>query len=527
MIDKIIVTNGAALQAKYGTAGLAKVKKAVGALVAADKKRGIISLLVYLDSAADMKKFKGPAVTNASNCRQNKVAIDAIFKSANPEYLMILGAPDVVPHQDLKNPAFAGTGDPDTEAWGDLPYACDAPYSRDIATFKGPTRVVGRLPDLTGAKDPAHILALLKTAETYQSRPPKDYQNYFGLSTHSWLKSTELSLSEIFGNASAMHVAPPRNNPQTAAKLAPIAHFINCHGASVTPEYYGEKAGSMPISLTSLGIKKKIRPGTVATAECCYGAELYDSETLDLPLPISQHYLAQGAYGFFGSTTIAYGPADTNGVADLITQYFMLSALGGASLGRAALEARQRYVKQAGELDPIDLKTLGQFNLLGDPSIHPVKQESASSVPKGIAKKEAIQLERLGRRTKLREEGEQLKSKATAAKPAKGTKSPTVKKVLANIAQTAGIAKDTNFAAFSVTAPKLPGMAKNSKMNPVASRYYVAVTEPKGQNTKKKSRPPASTAIVVREVGGKIREYRIYAGKSWAPIATARKGPKT
>ena len=31
--------------------------------------------------------------------RQNKEAIDAIFRSANPEYLMILGAPDVVPHR--------------------------------------------------------------------------------------------------------------------------------------------------------------------------------------------------------------------------------------------------------------------------------------------------------------------------------------------------------------------------------------------------------------------------------------------
>jgi hypothetical protein len=27
-----------------------------------------------------------------------------VFKSLNPDYLMILGAPDVVPHQDLDNP---------------------------------------------------------------------------------------------------------------------------------------------------------------------------------------------------------------------------------------------------------------------------------------------------------------------------------------------------------------------------------------------------------------------------------------
>src|SRR4029453_14340311 len=105
--------------------------------------------------------------------------------------------------------------------------------------------------------------------------------------------------------------------------------------------------------------------GAGAAVECCYGAQLYDSVTLSLPLPICQRYLIQGAYGYFGSSTIAYGPEEGNGAADLITQYFLLAILDGASLGRAALQARQQFVQQTGELDPVDLKTLGQFNLLG------------------------------------------------------------------------------------------------------------------------------------------------------------------
>jgi len=44
----------------------------------------------------------------------------------------------------LTNPAFDDPDDPDKFAYGDLPYACDTKYSRDIATFKGPTRVVVR-----------------------------------------------------------------------------------------------------------------------------------------------------------------------------------------------------------------------------------------------------------------------------------------------------------------------------------------------------------------------------------------------
>ena len=43
--------------------------------------------------------------------------------------------------------------------------------------------------------------------------------------------------------------------------------------------------------------------------------------------------------------------------------------MAGASTGRALLDARQRYVRETGALTPVDLKTLAQFDLLGDPSL--------------------------------------------------------------------------------------------------------------------------------------------------------------
>jgi hypothetical protein len=308
MDDKVIVSNHAALMAKYGRAGVVKIRKAIAGLIAADAKRGIISRLVYLDSAAAMKKLHGRAVNDRTSARQNKQAIDAIFRATNPEYLMILGAPDVVPHQDMSNPAFDPPDDPDKYAYGDLPYARDVPYSRDVASFKGPTRVVGRLPDLTGAREPAHLLPLLAVAERYQSHDVTDYGKYFGLSTQSWRKSTEQSLFNVFGNSAALTLAPPKGPRHPASHLAPLAHFINCHGGPSDPDFYGERGKSQPISLTSDAIKGKIKSGTVAAVECCYGAELYDSVTLSLPLPICQRYLIQGAYGYFGSSTIAYKP---------------------------------------------------------------------------------------------------------------------------------------------------------------------------------------------------------------------------
>ena len=89
--------------------------------------------------------------------------------------------------------------------------------------------------------------------------------------------------------------------------------------------------------------------------------ELYDAETLSIPIPICQSYLAQGALAYLGSTTMAYGPAEGNGSADLLTQFFIIQLLAGASVGRAALVARQEFVAQTGQMDAIDLKTLAQF----------------------------------------------------------------------------------------------------------------------------------------------------------------------
>ncbi len=44
----------------------------------------------------------------------------------------------------------------------------------------------------------------------------------------------------------------------------------------------------------------------------------------------------------------------------------------GASTGEAALKARLQFIQLLSIADPTDLKTLAQFSLMGDPSLHPV-----------------------------------------------------------------------------------------------------------------------------------------------------------
>src|SRR5687768_16929747 len=104
MTTKIIDTNESALKAKYGSAGLKKIDAGVKKLIKADKARGIETRVIAVDNAAAMKKVKGKAVKMASSPKQNKDAIDKVYRASLPDYLMILGAPDVIPHQDLRNP---------------------------------------------------------------------------------------------------------------------------------------------------------------------------------------------------------------------------------------------------------------------------------------------------------------------------------------------------------------------------------------------------------------------------------------
>lgn len=505
MDDKIIVSNRSALATKYGAAGLAKIVKAIRTLIAADAKRGIKSRIVYVDDASAMRRLHAHPVTEHTSAPQNKRAIDEIVRRTHPDYLMILGSVDVVPHQDMRNPLFDPADDPDKSALGDLPYACDQPYSRDVARFKGPTRVLGRLPDLTGAKNPTHLLALLATAAQYRSRKVADYRKYFGLSTYSWRKPSALILVNVFGESDNLTLSPPRGPGHSAKRLAPLSHYINCHGDSADPNFLGQQGHVRPKALTSNSIAHKIKRGTVASVECCYGAQLYDSIALAGPLPICQQYLGRGAYGYFGSTTIAYGLKKGNGAADLITQYFLSALLEGRSLGSAALIARQRFANEVTELDPMDLKTLAQFNLLGDPSLHPAIVESPANPPSNVNAERSSRQKRRERRAKFGSMGTFLQvTKPTASRKVKvRRRSNAVQQVLTNIGREAGIDPGKKFTAFAVKVP--PGARqRRAPAGPLASRYHVAVYK-KGKRAQERR-----VAVVAKEVNGRIIDYRIY-----------------
>jgi Peptidase family C25 len=369
--DKVIITNLGALKEKYDER-FGRIEQAVQRIIAADQKRGLDTKLVALDSEADMAAVHGEAVKEKEDQGAVKKAVDALFNAYEPDYMMILGAQDIVPHQDLKNPAYDPGGDDDKVVPSDIPYACEAAYSKEPGDFVGPTRVVGRVPDLVRSSDPAYLVSLLGTSARHKTRPRSEYQKYFSVSAEVWKASTALSLTKIFGSSASMATSPPKGPSWKNAELGRRVHFINCHGSPDDPNFYGQRGRSYPIAHTAKKLVNKIMNGTVIAVECCYGAQLYDPADADMQPGICSTYLRDGAYGFFGSSTIAYGPSEGNGQADLICQYFIEEVLDGASLGEATLKARHRFAQAYTHVDPTDLKTMIQFHLFGDPSVHPV-----------------------------------------------------------------------------------------------------------------------------------------------------------
>ena len=451
-INKVIVTNAKALIAKYGKGGYGQIGTALKLLIDADAKRGLVSKVIEVDSKSAMSPYGAPVAT-ATNSRAAKAAIDAICAKEKPEYLLILGANDVVPLVPLKNPLYSPDEDSDKTVPSDLPYASEAPYSTDINAFIGPTRVVGRIPDLVGAKSPEYVIKLITAAANYKTLSAADYKKYFGISAQIWQKSTALSLSNLFGNATTMNTVPPSGPSWSATQLAPRMHFINCHGAHLTSEYYGQPesgANQYPIAHSAALLPKKIVPGTILAAECCYGAELFDPSRNNGQAGIAYTYLGEGAYGVFGSTTIAYGPSEGNGSADLICQYFLHSVMHGSSMGRAALEARHQFAGQFSHLDPTDMKTLAQFYLLGDPSIHAVAAVphalNATKVFKDAFAKSGSTGTRALRRERLQRVGSALKRDLPRTVPAskESTATQQVTKVLADAATESGLGLSTN-----------------------------------------------------------------------------------
>lgn len=367
---KLVISSKKNLLQKYKDR-FSDIEDLLNKLVDADVRRGIDTKIVFIDDQDSCDRVCTEPVRAVSR-RNAKTTIDLLFNKLTPAYIMIFGAPDVFPFQELHNP----TDDEDANIPSDLPYACDSGYSLNAATYLGPTRVVSRLPDINGKADVEYVRVLVDTIINHKPASLDELSDYFAVSVRAWEASSRTNLTRIFGSSQSLQVSPTAAPPYPATELAHKVHFFNCHGAPLNNHFYGQATMASPIdtiAFSSSELDNQITPGTIVGSECCFGGQLYDlADNDDGGLPICNNYLKNKAIAFLGSSNIAYGPPEGNRLADLMVQYFLKNISRGFSMGRAFLEARQQFLSDGGpHMDPYELKTLAQFNLYGDPSLKP------------------------------------------------------------------------------------------------------------------------------------------------------------
>jgi len=512
--DKVVVTNMRALSSKYA-GKVTGIRQALDDLLLADEQRGLATCVVALDAPGKMAALKKVrAVSRADSVVQAKIAIDAVCAALRPDYLMILGGVDIVPHQQLDNLLFS-SDDTNETVDSDLPYACDAPYSRRLSDFIGPTRVVGRLPDVTNYANPGYLERLLRAAASEESQPAPGGRFCLGISAKALGESTRLSLASLFEYPPPTHLSPD-DGPYWGRLLASPVHFINCHGGPRDCRFYGDAGDAgreddcYPVAHDSSCVANRLTTGTVAAVECCYGAQLYDPVEAGGVVGICNTYLASGAYAFFGSSTAAYGGIDSNSYADLLCQYFLKHVLEGASVGEATLLARQAFVREMTDTgdpaDPVGLKTLAQFSLMGDPSRHPFDCPTAETPDEGP---HAIRLDeaRTGRRASATASGEELRRSTTVADDP--VEIPDAKAAIKRILRLAGVTGwgRPELKSFVVPASQ---SSDGETVAPASPTFIHVLT----RRVKRRPAPfPITELIVAKEVDGQTVWHRLVSSR--------------
>ena len=511
--SKYIVTSEKNLEFKYGK-NFPKIDQALKNLIKADLAKGIETSVLYIDSPKSAKKA-GIKPVGSTTPRDCKIAIDNLYKSRSPDYIAILGSQDIIPFQEINNPVG---DDGDAFVPSDLPYACDAPYSRDIYKFIGPSRIVGRIPDVPGVNDVRYLLRLLNNVAKHRPIDAARYRKYFSVSAKVWQRSTQISLNNMFGHHTDLLMSPLAAPKAGYLKthLKPLTHFFNCHGASKDWYYYGQQGSSYPVALDTSNLVKNIGYGTVVAAECCFGAELVDpafnSNGMGVngqKLSIANNYLINDAIAFLGSSTIAYGPPDSQGLADLITQFFIKNILEGKSAGSSLAEARQRFISESGpDLDPYELKTLAQFHLLGDPSVRPALPDEASGDSKGGNTT-------ANDRRRISMKGAAIAQNNAPSKPVSRVSSMRRNKTVKKLMKELKLHNINNVMTFQVK--QTPTMKSLSAKNAIGrdTKFHTFMNRKKSsiKVAGKSVEIEANTVLVVKETGQEILGWRYYVAK--------------
>jgi tetratricopeptide (TPR) repeat protein len=404
---QIMLANKSALARRYGDAGFAAIDRRLHALADALRRRGLQVQCCYSDDAAslelDNQLALAPAAHDATAIRELvRSMAEGLAQQRRPlGTLLLIGGDDIIPFHRLPNPL------PD----GDAAVLSDNPYGTDDAGYLLPQWTVARIPEGAGT-DPTLLLGLLDLVVEYHQRGgPSTSDRWAGLPLRDFLRGTTLARSvaargysaEVWRETSrevldgyaadaSLACSPPLDDAafEGDAPFGSRLLYLNLHGATGLPNWYGQpeapslgSASQLPVALRPDYFGNHPLVGGLLISEACYGLDLA-GRTAQTSIPLRA--LATGALACVGATVNAYGSATTPLLgADLLCQRLLAQLQRGVSVGEALREARlefaQTMYRRQGYLDDVDIKTLTEFVLLGDPWASLTSAAAASAWP--------------------------------------------------------------------------------------------------------------------------------------------------
>ncbi len=408
---KLSVTVKSRLEDKYAPADLQLINEKVKEWIAADDKRGITTVHVHVDDAKEMDDLGAAPVSGEATAEKIKQAIEDLWVSdklpSTPHYLVLFGAEDIVPMFPVPNPSYDPSGiDTDQTVPSDNPYATPLNFDPLDPTnsYLIPQRAIGRIPDMVSDSqeshhkgDPAWVVQYLDTAIEWEPKEKRDYKDPYAICTAEARFAGNEFMQKTFDDPGLRPFICPTDSdavdsPTARDHLSAGLHIIKCHGNKKDPTFWGfsvldqRKKEHPCAAITSASLTALLKSSAVVASMCCYGAQIFSPSDPNArsrgEWPLASTYLRNGALGFVGSTMMAWVGRSQMGAADWIVQSYLKNVLGGESLGNAFLASKQDYRSHYSVKDDIlseeEEKTLIEYVLLGDPSIHPVLSSQSS-----------------------------------------------------------------------------------------------------------------------------------------------------
>ena len=363
----LIVTMRGKLEKMYGSEGYDLVRGALN-----DYGTRANAIVLALDDGADMRPL-GLNVAPGEDSGSILLAIRAARGRLGTlaDSLLIAGGDAVVPFFQMNNPVTDRVLDKDVVTLSDNPYGAN---DESAWEHLAPSLPVGRIAQLDS--DCQSFVDLIDSmAEATKGRAEVGKPGAALVVNEDWIPYSQNVAASMPGPLD-WHISPGYEmNSGTLADAGRRILYFNLHGFSGEPEWkgYSTSLKDFVAAVTPEAFTEDYVKGSIAFAECCYGAET-NGRTADDSCALK--LVSQGAT-FVGSTGLAYGSYLAPGFfledADYLGRAFFDGLKNGNSVGVALRDARRAYLYDANNENLTTAawhykqKTLLQFVLLGDP----------------------------------------------------------------------------------------------------------------------------------------------------------------